>query len=39
LATPLTHFLRMRIEPLLNGFENVLVLPSLDPSLLAVVRR
>ena len=31
---PLAHLLRMLVEPALNGFENVLMLPSCDPSLL-----
>src|ERR1700685_985574 len=30
----LTHLLRMFVKPTLNGFENVLMLPSCDPSLL-----
>jgi hypothetical protein len=30
---PLTHLLQLLIEPLLNGFENMLALPSRDPSL------
>ena len=30
---PLAHFLWMLVEPPLNGFENVLMLPSRDPSL------
>jgi hypothetical protein len=32
---PLAHLLRMLVEPVLDGFENVLMLPSGDPSLLA----
>jgi len=28
---PLTHLLQLLIEPLLNGFENMLALPSRDP--------
>ena len=32
---PLAHFLRMLVEPALDGFEYVLMLPSRDPSLLA----
>ena len=31
---PLAHLLRMLVEPALHGFENMLVLPSRDPSLL-----
>src|SRR6476646_3478826 len=31
----LAHLLRMLVEPALNGFENVLMFPSGDPSLLA----
>jgi hypothetical protein len=31
---PLAHLLRMLVEPALNGFENVLMLQSCDPSLL-----
>ena len=31
----LAHFLRMLVEPALNGFENVLMFPSGDPSFLA----
>src|SRR4029453_15109582 len=31
---PVTHLLRMLVEPALNGFENVLMFPSRDPSLL-----
>src|SRR2546427_11908892 len=31
---PLAHLLRMLVEPALNGFENVLMLPSCDPPLL-----
>lgn len=34
LAT-LAHLLGMFVKPTLNGFENVLMLPSRDPSLLA----
>jgi hypothetical protein len=30
----LAHLLRMLVEPALNGFENMLMLPSRDPSLL-----
>src|SRR5471030_447788 len=33
LAT-LAHFLRMLVEPALNSFKNVLMVPSRDPSLL-----
>ncbi len=33
--TPLAHFFRMLVEPALNGFENLLMLPTRDPSLLA----
>ena len=29
---PLAHLLRMLVEPALNGFENVLMFPSGDPS-------
>jgi len=32
---PLAHFLRMLVEPALHCLENVLMLPSGDPSLLA----
>ena len=32
---PLAHLLGMFIKPTLNGFENVLMLPSRDPSLFA----
>src|SRR6187455_222327 len=32
---PLAHLLRMFVEPALHGFENVLMLPSGDPTLLA----
>ena len=32
---PLTHLLRMLVKPTLHGFENMLVLPTRDPSLLA----
>ena len=32
---PLPHFVGVLIEPALHGFENVLMLPSSDPSLLA----
>ena len=32
---PLAHLLRMLVEPALHGLENVLMLPSGDPSLLA----
>ena len=32
---PLAHFLRMLVEPALHRLENVLMLPSGDPSLLA----
>jgi hypothetical protein len=31
----LAHLLRMLVEPALNGFENVLMFPSGDPSFLA----
>jgi hypothetical protein len=31
---PLPHLFRMFVEPALNGFENVLMLPACDPSLL-----
>src|SRR5262249_25645013 len=33
--TPLAHFFRMLVEPALNGLENMLMLPTRDPSLLA----
>ncbi len=33
--TPLAHFFWMLVEPALNGFENLLMLPTRDPSLLA----
>jgi hypothetical protein len=33
--TPLAHFFRMLVEPALNGLENLLMLPTRDPSLLA----
>jgi hypothetical protein len=32
----LAHLLRVRIEPALHHLENVLMLPSLDPSLVAL---
>jgi hypothetical protein len=32
---PLAHLFRMFVEPALHSFENVLVLPSGDPTLLA----
>jgi hypothetical protein len=32
--TSLAQFLRVLVEPALNGFQNVLMLPSRDPSLL-----
>ena len=32
---PLAHFSRVLVEPALNGFENMLVLPTRDPSDLA----
>src|SRR6266576_4473287 len=32
---PLAHFFRMLVEPALHGFENMLMLPSRDPSFLA----
>jgi len=32
-ATSLAHLLRMLVESALNGFENMLMLPSCDPSL------
>jgi hypothetical protein len=32
---PLAHLLRMLVEPALHGFDNVLMFPSRDPSLLA----
>src|SRR6516162_2022982 len=32
---PLAHFFRVLVEPALDGFENVFVLPARDPSLLA----
>ena len=32
---PMAHLLRVLIEPVLHGFEYVLMLPSRDPSLLA----
>src|ERR1700730_6040615 len=32
---PLAHFSRMLVEPALNGLENMLMLPTRDPSLLA----
>src|SRR4249920_2425661 len=32
---PLAHLLRMLVEPALHRFENMLVLPSGDPALLA----
>jgi hypothetical protein len=31
----LAHLLRLLVEPALNGFENVLMFPSGDPSFLA----
>jgi hypothetical protein len=31
---PLAHLLRMLVEPTLHGFDDVLMLPSRDPSLL-----
>src|SRR5271167_3637373 len=31
---PLAHLLRMLVEPALNGFKNMLVFPSRDPSFL-----
>ena len=33
--TPLAHFFRMLVEPALNGLENLLMLPTRDPSLFA----
>ena len=33
--TPLAHFFRMLVEPPLNGFEDILMLPTCDPALLA----
>jgi hypothetical protein len=32
---PLAHLLRMLVEPALNGFKNMLMFPSRDPSFLA----
>src|ERR1700740_2609108 len=32
---PLSHFFRVLVEPALDGFENMLMLPAGDPSLLA----
>src|SRR6516162_11914925 len=32
---PLAHFFRVLVEPALDGFENMLMLPTRDPSLLA----
>src|SRR6516162_5657130 len=32
---PLAHFLRVLVEPALDGFENMFVLPTRDPSLFA----
>ena len=32
---PLAHFSRVLVEPALDGFENMLILPARDPSLLA----
>src|SRR5689334_95391 len=32
---PLAHFLRMLVEPALDGFENRLMLPTRDPALFA----
>jgi hypothetical protein len=32
---PLAHFFRVLVEPALDGFENMLMLPARDPSLLA----
>src|SRR5215475_7251558 len=32
---PLAHFFRMLVEPALDSFENMLMLPAGDPSLLA----
>src|SRR5580704_8205085 len=32
---PPAHFLRMLVEPALDGFENMLMLPARDPSLFA----
>src|ERR1700757_602578 len=32
---PLAHFFRVLVEPTLDGFENMLLLPARDPSLLA----
>src|SRR5208283_226103 len=31
--TPLAHFFRILVEPALNGLENLLMLPTRDPSL------
>ena len=33
--TSLAHFFRMLVEPALNGLENLLMLPTRDPSLFA----
>src|SRR6516162_5447015 len=33
--TPLAHFFRVLVEPALDGFENMLMLPARNPSLLA----
>src|SRR6202048_5344937 len=32
---PLAHFFRVLVEPALDGFENMLMLPARDPSFLA----
>src|SRR6266404_6094684 len=32
---PLAHFFRMLVEPALDGFDNMLMLPARDPSLFA----
>jgi hypothetical protein len=32
---PLAHFFRVLVEPALDGFENMLMLPTRDPSLFA----
>ena len=35
---PLAHFFRALVEPALDGFENMLMLPARDPALLLGVQ-